>query len=399
MLDEKDNKGKSKVNFKKFNEVLGLTKKVLNIIYFLCIVLSIFIIFKVCQDLKVLKFILDILGILAPLFLGIIVAWLFNPFVKFLQKKGVKRVFGVIIVYVLFLGLIATLVCTIIPILYDQILSFAESMPNLLSELESNLNKFLNIFNRIDGFDIDELKNNVMEEVEKYGTSISSDVPKHVVSIAKGIVEGITTFVVGLVIGFFLLLGFDNIGDTLIVFFPKKWRKDVNDLTTRINVSLHNYVIGVIVDAIIIFIICSIAFTFTGLRAPLLFALFCAITNVIPYIGPYIGAVPALIVAFSMSPTIGLFTLIAIVVIQFIEGNFLQDVILAKTTNLHPVTIIIGLLLFGHFLGILGMAVSTPIIAVMKQIFMFANEKFNLIEGLNFDEDDSPEKKEVVIDA
>ena len=100
-----------------------------------------------------------------------------------------------------------------------------------------------------------------------------------------------------------------------------------------------------------------------------------------------------------MSPTIGLFTLIAIVVIQFIEGNFLQDVILAKTTNLHPVTIIIGLLLFGHFLGILGMAISTPIIAVMKQIFMFANEKFNLIEGLNSDDDEPTNKKEVVSNA
>lgn len=399
MLDEKDNKGKSKVNFKKFNEVLGLTKKVLNIVYFLCIVISVFVIVKVCQELKVINFVLDILGILAPLFLGIMVAWLFNPFVKFLQKKGVKRVFGVIIVYVLFIGVLATLICTIIPILYDQILSFAESMPNLIAELETSLNKFLNVFKRIDGLDIEELKSNLMAEVEKYGTSISSDVPKYVVSVAKGIVEGITTFVVGLVIGFFLLLGFDNIGDTLIVFFPKKWRKDVNELATRINASLHNYVIGVIVDAIIIFIICSIAFSFTGLKAPLLFALFCAITNVIPYVGPYIGAVPALIVAFSMSPTIGLFTLIAIVVIQFIEGNFLQDVILAKTTNLHPVTIIIGLLLFGHFLGILGMAISTPIIAVMKQIFMFANEKFNLIEGLNSDDDEPTNKKEVVSNA
>jgi predicted PurR-regulated permease PerM len=131
-------------------------------------------------------------------------------------------------------------------------------------------------------------------------------------------------------------------------------------------------------------------FSLIGLRAPLLFALFCAITNVIPYAGPYIGAVPALIVGFATSPTIGLLTLIAIVIIQFFEGNFLQEMIMSKTTKLHPVTIISGLLIFGHFWGIFGMVISTPLLAVVKQIYLFLDEKYDFFKS---DDEDDYEKK------
>ena len=108
----------------------------------------------------------------------------------------------------------------------------------------------------------------------------------------------------------------------------------------------------------------------------MLFGLFCGLTNVIPYAGPYIGGAPAVIVGFSQSPTTGLLVLAVIVVIQFIEGNFFQPIIMSKSTKLHPVTIISGLLLFGHFWGIIGMFVSTPIIGVIKSVFMYFDEKY-----------------------
>ena len=125
---------------------------------------------------------------------------------------------------------------------------------------------------------------------------------------------------------------------------------------------------------------CGVVFSIIGLKAPLLFAIFCAITNVIPYIGPYIGAVPALIVGFSISPTVGLLTGASIIVIQFFEGNFLQEYIMSKTTKLHPVTIIIGLLIFGHFWGIIGMAISAPVIGILKIVFNFFDRKWKLLD-------------------
>ena len=156
-------------------------------------------------------------------------------------------------------------------------------------------------------------------------------------------------------------------------------RDDSRELVNEINTTCRHFVKGALIDASIIFVISSLAFMLCGLKAPLLFGLFCGITNVIPYAGPYIGGVPAVIVAFSQGTTTGILILIAIIIIQAIEGNFLQAFIMSKSTKLHPVTIITGLLIFGYFFGIIGMVVSTPIIGAIKAIFMFFNEKYEII--------------------
>ena len=381
MSEEKESRGKSKINYKKLNEMLKISHNVLKIFYVLAIIVCIYVVLKVCQELKILNFVLDILAILSPLFMGLAIAWLFNPVVTFLKKKGIKRVFGVSIIYVLFLGVISLIVGSILPILYDQIISFAGTVPSIFNGIESTLDEFLGIFSDIEGINVESIKNAIINQLEALSDGITSGVSSYIVNIAKALISGISSFVVGLVIGFFFLLSYDNIGDTVHAFVPKKWKSDVNKLTSTIDGSLRNYVVGVLIDATVIFAICSIAFGLIGLRAPLLFAVFCAITNVIPYVGPYIGAVPALIVAFSMSPTIGILTLIAIVVIQFFEGNFLQEYIMSKTTKLHPVTIIMGLLIFGHYWGIIGMVLSTPLIAVFKQIWIFLDEKYDFFNS------------------
>lgn len=381
MLEDKNNKNKVKLNYTKLNEVLRISHQMLKIFYILTIIVCIYVGIKVFQEVKILNFILDVCAILSPLFIGLIIAWLFNPIITFLSKKGVKRVFGIAIVYIVFIGLLSLLIGSILPILYDQIVSFAGSIPGLIGNIENSLNNILEKFNSIDGLNIEGIKYNIVNEVEKFTENYSSGLANNIVNIVKTFISGISTFVIGMIIGFFLLLGFENVGSSLIGFVPIRFRKDASKLTNTINDSLRRYILGVIIDAFVIFTICSIVFSLIGLRAPLLFALFCAITNVIPYVGPYIGAVPALIVGFSMNPTIGILTLIAIIVIQFFEGNFLQGLIMSKTTKLHPVTIISGLLIFGHFWGIIGMVISTPLIAVCKQIWNFFDDKYDFFKG------------------
>ena len=390
MKEEKEIKG-NKLNYRKLNQVLKVSHRVLKILYFLAIIACIFTIIIVAKELKILTFILSVLKVLSPLFIGLIIAWLFDPVVTFLSKKGVKRIFSVLIIYALLLSAIGLIVGSIIPILYDQIISFASSIPSLFKSIESTLDNVLDKLQGVDGVDVESIKETITKQLENASSGLTDGISTSVISFFKGLVSGVTNFVVGLVIGFFFLLSFDNVGDTLIAYVPKKSRKDVEKLVNSINGSLRNYVVGVIIDATIVFGICSLAFGLIGLRAPLLFALFCAITNVIPYVGPYIGAVPALIVGFSISPTVGLFTLIAIVIIQFFEGNFLQETIMSKTTKLHPVTIIMGLLIFGHYWGIIGMVISTPLLAVIKQIYLFFDEKYDFFKTDDDDEDDAKE--------
>ena len=183
-------------------------------------------------------------------------------------------------------------------------------------------------------------------------------------------------------IGFYLLFDFDKVNRSIRNLLPTEWRDNYDELTKRINTSLRSYVQGVLIIMLLVFLTQSIGLTLAGLEAPIVFALFCAVTDIIPYFGPYIGGIPAVIVGFTMSPITGICVLISILVVQALENNFYQPLIMGHTMKLHPVTIMAGLLLFGHFFGIVGMVLATPVIATLKIFITFFNEKFNLLERI-----------------
>ena len=371
-------KNNKELDIEKVNEAVSLLDNILKIAYVFIIIVALFFIIKLCKELHITSLILVILKILAPLFIGLFIAWLFAPMVKKLQKKGIKRSIGTTIVYIVFIGLLVLLIGSILPILKDQINDFLQTLPSIFESVKNWISDILAKLSKIDGFNVDIVKSNVFAKVEEFSTSLTTTLPDTAVNTIKVFVSGLGTFVIGLIIGFYLLMGFDNAGELLITLLPKKYQKDAKELGDEVNNSLRKFINGAIIDAFFVFVITSIAFVLVGLRAPLLFGLFCGITNVIPYAGPYIGGIPAVIVAFAKSPITGILTLISIVVIQFLEGNFMQPVIMSKTTKLHPVTIIVGLLIFGHFFGIIGMVISTPLIAVLKSITVFIMGKLNL---------------------
>lgn len=374
-------KGNDKeLNMKNVNETVLLAKRILHISYFLIIIVGAWAAIKVVKELKIWDFLIELLTIVAPLFIGIFMAWLFDPAVKWLQKKGIKRTFGSIIMYVLFLGCLFILLATIIPLLSDQINDFVQAIPGIFDSVKSWIDEVFQKLSAIKDFDAEAFKLDMFKNIEEFGTNLASSLPTMMVDIAKSIFSGLGTFLVGLIIGFYLLIGFDNVNDTIITIFPNKMQKHARELITEVNTSLRRFVEGALLDSTFVFIVTSIGLGIVGLKAPLLFGLFCGLTNIIPYVGPYIGGAPAVIVGFAQSPTTGILVLVVIAIIQFLEGNFIQALIMSKTTKLHPVTIMLGLLVFGHFWGILGMLISTPIISVGKSIILFLDEKYDILD-------------------
>lgn len=368
------------IDHKKLNELISLSRNVVKILYILLIVLGVYAVTMLTKEIRILRFILVILKVVAPLFIGFIIAWLFDPLVKWLQKKGIRRSIGTTITYLILLGFIALVMGGLIPLLSEQLNEFIKVIPNIIDNSRDVIDKFADKLSVIDGLDISAFKRELFDKIVVFSTNLTSELPSMLVIFVKKFFSGMGSIIVGLVIGFYLLLSFNNVNDTFITLFPKKLQKNTKEIVYEVNSSLRRFVVGALLDALLIFIVSSIGFGFVGLKAPFLFALFCALTNIIPYAGPYIGGIPAVIVGFSQNPTVGILTLVIIVVVQFLEGNFIQPMVMSKTTKLHPVTIMIGLLIFGHFWGILGMFVSTPIIASCKAIFTYFDDKYNLIK-------------------
>ncbi len=369
---------KEKLDIKGINNIISLVKRLLRIGLYMAVILTIYGLIILCKEAGVFKFLLTLVKIITPLFIGIVIAWLFNPLVKWLERKKIKRVFAVLIVYVVFLGIIGLILATMLPTLYNQLHDFSLIIPSVVDSVQKKINGVFSSLGNLSYVNVDSIKTTMFTKIEALGTEISSNLPATIINTLTSFLSGVGTILVGLIIGFFFLISFDS-SDSLITFLPKKIQTNTKELLGNINGALKSFVVGSILDCTFIFIISSIGLYFAGLKAPLLFGLFCGITNIIPYAGPYIGAIPAVIVGFAQGVPVGIATVIVLCVIQFLEGNFLQPVILSKTTKLHPVTIIIGLLIFGHFWGIFGMIIATPLIAALKVIVLYFNEKYGIL--------------------
>ena len=372
-------KNDQELDIKRINDVIGLSKRILNITYVLFIVLAIYVCIKLSQELNIFGFILTILKIVSPLFIGIVIAWLFNPFVSYLQKKGMRRGMGATISYILLIGILTIVIWSIVPTLSEQINDFATMIPQLFETIKGWVDTLFDGLNNIKGFDAIAVKNDLFKSIEEFGTGLTSSLPTMVVESVTTLFSGLGTFLVGLIIGFYLIVSMDDAFDNLVGLLPKRMQSTTKELLAKIDGSLRSFVQGAVIDSTFVFIITAIGFSLVGLKAPLFFALFCGITNIIPYAGPYIGGAPAVIVGLSQGIPTGIFTFLVVALIQFLEGNFLQPIIMSKTTKLHPVTIMLGLLIFGYFFGIIGMVVSTPIIAATKAIVVFLDEKYDIL--------------------
>lgn len=360
------------------NDLINLSKKILKIFYVLLIVIGTYVLLRIIKELGIFSIVISILKILTPLFIGIIIAWLLNPFVKWMESKKIRRTIGTTLSYVALIAIMFLLVDAIIPLLYNQTIDLVSNFPNIFDSVKKWLEGILNNIES-SALNIESIEKTLITRLDVFSTNLSTSLPSTIINSLTTIISSIGTFLIGMVIGFFLLLSYDNLGNIFSDLIPKKIRKEVEELGEKINQSLRNYVNGALLDSCVVFIISTIAFAIIGLKSPLLFGLFCGLMNVIPYAGPYIGGAPAVIVAFSQGTGIGIAVLIAIIIIQTIEGNVLQTLIISKTTKLNPVIIIIGLLVFGHFFGIVGMLLSTPIIGVCKVIIKYFDEKYDLL--------------------
>ncbi len=372
-------KEKKELDVQKINEVSSLSAKVLRVFYLILIALGAYVIIKLCKETKILDFFFTVFKVLLPLFIGLIIAWLFDPFIHFLESKKINRKLGAVIAYLIFFVVIAFILWMLIPLLASQIKEFLKIAPSVFEAIKEWIVNGLDKLDTIHGLDASGIKASLFNDFEKFTSNITEELPTNIISTISGIFSGLGTFILGLIIGFFLLISFDN-SSNLFNFIPKKIRKTTVSLLEDINVSLRRYVKGAGVDCGVVFVLSSLGLWAVGLKAPALFGFFCGLTNIIPYAGPYIGGAPAAIVGFVQSPMTGILVIIVIAVIQFLEGNFLQPYIMSKTTKLHPVSIILGLLVFGYFGGIVGMLLSTPLLSVAKTIFVFFDNKYGLLD-------------------
>ena len=372
-----------KLDVSRLNEIIKIGSNMLKVMWVLMIVGAILLATYLIKEWKLLHIIGSIFAVISPLFIGIVIAWILDPLVTWLQKNGLKRGIATVIVFLAFLSVITLFLVLMIPALAEQVNEFISFAPNILEYLKNTGENIFSKLSNIYDYDFSTIKLQVYNAISNMLSSITVDLPNTLINFASSFVSGGLNILFGFFVAFYMLFDFNNVRKHLLSLLPKKIHADAITLTDSLNKTLKSYVNGTLLIMLILFVFQSITLGIAGLSSPMLFGLFCAITNVIPYVGPYIGGIPAVVVGFTISPITGIGCLTAVVVAQLLESYFLNPIVMSKTMKLHPVTIMIGLLLFGHFFGILGMILATPIISCLKVIFNFFNEKYEIMDIIN----------------
>ncbi|GGD94080.1 AI-2E family transporter [Paenibacillus nasutitermitis] len=326
--------------------------------------------------------------VVLPLVLTGIVYYLVNPVVDFMERKGIVRGYGILLLYILIISLIVIAVVAVIPLIRNQITSLIENIPEYSADAQQRFKEwtgsdFFSEAQETIGFNSADLMKSI--------TSRASEFVGNAWNGIGGVLGVVTEIVLAAValpfILFYLLRNGRNLPGFILQFVPTALRKESHRVMIEMNQQIASYIRGQIIVSFCIGGLLYIGYLIIGLEYSLVLAIIAACTSIVPYLGPVIAITPALIVAMVTSPAMLLKMIVVWTVVQLIEGKFISPQIMGKTLRIHPVTIIFVILTAGNLFGILGIIVAVPGYAVLKVICSHLFNWIQLRSGLYPPED------------
>ncbi|GHH97119.1 AI-2E family transporter [Neobacillus kokaensis] len=316
--------------------------------------------------------ILQVAAIIAtPFVIAGFITYLLHPIVEKLHEKGLKRGLAIIFIYIIFFGGIGIALYKGIPAMIDQLKDLSESAPMFAEQyrewiraLQSHTREWP-----------DGLQTRVNDGIDAFEEKLDS-LLSTIVSILVDFLNSALILMLIPFIAFYMLKDFPLLKRAVWYITPKSWRRKGTLFLKDVDKSLGSYIRGQLLVCVIIGCISALLFWIFHLNYPLLLGFIIGVTNVIPYFGPIIGAVPAIIIAAAASGKLVITTIVIVFGLQFLEGNILSPFIVGKSLHMHPLVIMVALTAGGEIGGILGLILAVPVLAVLKVGIVHAKNHF-----------------------
>jgi putative permease len=304
---------------------------------------------------------------LMPVFVAMIIAYLLDGFVNWLQLFRIPRNAGVIIVFVSFIALVLALIIGLFPLISYQIAQFIQELPNMMAKGQQQLMLLPEKYPQL-------ISQERMNQFFAYIDSNIADLGQYILSISLSSVRSIIEMLVYLVLVPFLVFFFMKDKD-LIFKWVSNLLPEHRTLTARVwnevNQQISNYIRGKIWEIILVWAVTYITFFFIGLRFSMVLALFVGLAVLIPYIGAVVMLIPITLIGFfQWGPDLHIvYVLAAYGIIHALDGNLLAPLLLSEVVNLHPVAIIVAILVFGGLWGIWGLIFAIPLATLVHSVY------------------------------
>jgi predicted PurR-regulated permease PerM len=309
--------------------------------------------------------------LLPPLLIALVVVYLLNPVVTALERRGMPRVAGAAIVYLLFLAVVALAVSFLMPVVTRQVVAVADDFPQYTRDAQAQIERLGRRFGQ--DWQIDLEAGRVQQWLSQ--SSNQQAVTRYVTGLrtfTSSLLHGLVLFILGPIMAFYLLVDLPRLRRGALAMIPPLRRDELRDLFDRMGRAVGGFFRGQLLVALFVGIASSLALYLIHLPFWLLVGIVAGVFNLVPLVGPFIGGGLAVVIALlSGRPLTALWAAIALTVVQQIDNHLISPNVMSRTVQLHPVVVMLGLLLGATFGGLFGMLVVVPLIAVVKIVFLF----------------------------
>lgn len=298
--------------------------------------------------------------------------YVFNPVVLYLEKKfKLPSIWGIVIVFILLIGLFVYTVVSLVPNVITQLSGLISASGSLVP----NLQKWVDRLSQNPAFKdvdfkalIDKANISYMDVLQNLLSGVTFSLSNVVGVISK------VVMIIGLVpiLLFYMLKDGKNMLPFLKKTILKRDKLNIASLLDDMNKTISKYISGASIDCLFIFVTVFISYLIIGIPYAFLFAVFAAITNLIPYLGPYIGLTPVVLSVGFAHPVQALIAIVVVLVLQQLDGNIIYPRVVGSAVEVHPVTIMVLMLVAGSLYGLVGMLIAVPFYSLVKEVVKFS---------------------------
>lgn len=313
--------------------------------------------------------------------LSIIIAYIINPFVDKLEKKGIQRKFGVMIIYLAVVVILVVLIFIVVPKTATEIQKLTSGLPSYIDGISKQFTNMTDNLEEMLGanFDVEKIievvNDGLMALLNSFKTFITVSISK-ATSMIGSLVGMVVSFMLTLIITFYFVVDKDKYTGFIKDKVPEKYKTDFRFLAGEMNEVLYEFVRGRALLALFVGVTTAIMLLILGVDFAVVIGVITYIADIIPYIGPFLGFIPAFIFAFIQSPIKAVWVGVFFVLLQWVENNILAPKIIGDKTGLPPLVIFLSIIIGGSVFGVWGMIISVPLTAVAIILFKFINEKY-----------------------
>jgi len=318
-----------------------------------------FVRFFIVAGLLVLAYILR--SVLAMIFVSIIIAAALSPLVDWFEKRKIPRLVGALIIYLGIIALISLIIYFAFPIIYEEVLNLADSLPGISEQVLHLISNSV-LGERISDF-ISSYQGSIIKDASQFFSIL--------INLGGGIVSVLTVFL----ISFYLLLEKDGVSDFIKFIVPQSIEPTVLKVWYRSRLRLGKWLRVQILLSSIIGVMVLAALLILGVKYAFILAIFAAVCELVPMVGPILAGVVASIVALTQSLPLAIWTAIAFILIQRVENDILVPAIMGKTIGFNPVIVLVALFAGGKLGGVVGMLIALPVVIVVEEIIKELNKK------------------------